>query len=172
MTEPRKLYRPGGVVPALLTRGAVAFPDHAPTAEDAARLVASTSADARLPLFHPAYMAGIIDGEGTIITRRRNIRLSVSNTNEELMLRLGHFGGVVSSRNPRRGLGKLPAWDWNISGEAACIILRACLPHMVVKRLKAIECMAEFESITGSNHQHFCDKARAEFPHWPAAEHR
>jgi hypothetical protein len=110
----------------------------------------------------PAYVAGIIDGEGSIFLRERNPHISVSNTSRVLMEELACFGGHMQVRERSRSIGTLPSWDWAIRGEKAAIMLRACLPYLLIKRDKAVVALAAWASITGSNHAHFVAKARAE----------
>jgi hypothetical protein len=124
-----------------------------------------------VPRLEPAYLAGIIDGEGSVFARKRNPHLSVSNTCEALIDELVKFGGHGTERRPERGIGTKPGWDWTICGEAAAIVLRACLPYMIVKRERTLEVLEQWEQVTGSNHAHFAERARDRFARvgWPAA---
>lgn len=114
-------------------------------------------------LLHPAYVAGIIDGEGSIFCRRRNPHVSVANTDQALMLELARFGGYMHARDPRKGLGTKPSWEWVICGGTAAALLRICEPHLLVKRDKALAALAQFDSIGGTNHAHFAARAREQF---------
>jgi hypothetical protein len=117
---------------------------------------------------HPAYLAGIIDGEGSIFPRyHRNPHITVSNTSAALIEQLMRFGGHVQDRKGR-GLGTKPAQDWVISGERAAIILRACLPYLIVKREKAEAALAAWDEGASPNHQHFVRLAREALAGWPA----
>ena len=120
-------------------------------------------------LLHPAYVAGIIDGEGSVFTRKRNPHVSVSSTTPELIASLGLFGGHGLKGRPPNGLGTKPAWDWIITGESAAIVLRACIPYMLIKRDKAVRALDEFSAVAGSNHGAFARKARRKFAElgWP-----
>lgn len=113
-------------------------------------------------LISPPYVAGIIDGEGSIFSRGRNPHVSVSNTSQKLIEELVRFGGHTQVRNPRRGMGTLPGWDWALCGEKAAIMLRACLPYLVIKQDKAVEALLAWKQVTGSNHYLWVVRAHAE----------
>jgi len=95
-----------------------------------------------------AYLAGIIDGEGSInITstkapNSRNVshalRMSVTNTSEALMVWLiDTFGsGRQMSRNTNPGKWAT-RYDWVVYGHQAEVVLRAVLPYLVIKRDQA-----------------------------------
>lgn len=122
-------------------------------------------------LYHPAYVAGIIDGEGSVYSRRLNPHVSVGNTHEGLVMGLAKLGGYTQRRKKPSSLGSQLMHDWVICGESAVVILTACLPYMVVKRDKAILVMDEYRQIDGSNHAHFARVARAKMPaEWLAWE--
>ncbi len=108
----------------------------------------------------PAYVAGIIDGEGSIYSRRRNPHLSVGNTSRALIDELAKLGGYVHNRKPGRSLGTKPGWDWVVCGETAAIILSTCLPYLLIKRDLAISVLETWATIDGSNHKAFVLKAR------------
>lgn len=116
----------------------------------------------RRPLLVPAYVAGIIDGEGSIFPRENNPHVSVANTSKALIDELARFGGYTNARARNRSIGNLPSWEWTIHGEKAAIMLRACLPYLIIKRSKAVAVLASWEDVAGSNHAHFAAKARAE----------
>ncbi len=53
--------------------------------------------------------------------------------------------------------------DWTISGEKAAILLRWCLPYLLIKRDKAIKCLEVWEKRSQKNSSHFyVEKARRE----------
>jgi hypothetical protein len=113
-------------------------------------------------LLSPAYVAGIIDGEGSIFLRGRSPHISVSNTSQKLMDELAKFGGHLHSRQRNRSIGNLPAWDWVIHGEKAAIMLRACVPYLVIKQDKATAALLAWGTVTGTNHYYWATRARAE----------
>ena len=94
-----------------------------------------------------AYIAGIIDGEGSIIAQRStskkgqlkryNIIVVVNMTDTsaiELIRAL--FGGRFYKYLPRRSERKAIT-RWQVSGQEAEVILRAIKPYLLVKRAKA-----------------------------------
>lgn len=117
-------------------------------------------------LLHPAYVAGIIDGEGSIFVRWQhgstlgNPHVSVANTSKPLIDSLALIGGYINDRDPARGIGNLPSWEWTCSGETAAIVLRACLPYLLVKGHKAEMALAEWAVPRSGNSNRFREKAR------------
>lgn len=99
------------------------------------------------------YMAGIIDGEGSIQIEIQSknhvrkvdyfsIRLLVINTDLNLMKWLELiYGGKISKRKliPNRR----QCYKWNICSFRAADILKECLPYMIVKKRQA-EVLIEF----------------------------
>lgn len=93
-----------------------------------------------------AYLAGIIDGEGSIVAGLRTrpgsarlqieVRLNVCNTNAELMAwTAAHYGGRhkrVERAAPWHDLHRL---DWESRGMVP--VLEAALPYLIVKRERA-----------------------------------
>lgn len=99
------------------------------------------------------YLAGIIDGEGSVqieiqgINHSRkinyySIRLLVINTSRELMDWLyTNFGGKVTAR--KLIANRRQCYKWNICSFNASQILEHCLPYMIIKRHNA-ELLIEF----------------------------
>lgn len=92
-----------------------------------------------------AYLAGIIDGEGSIFIAKESkrlaadymLRLSVTSTDKVLIDWIHRrFGGNVCRQ--RRPIGKWKlAYHWRASGPHAMRILEATNQFLVLKRLKA-----------------------------------
>lgn len=94
-----------------------------------------------------AYLAGIIDGEGTIcITGRPRMVVAIYNSNPDLLdwIKL-HFGGYVNwtpSRKPEwKPIGRVQFAD-----SFAIEILRGVLPFLVLKRRQAKIVLAYHET--------------------------
>jgi len=92
-----------------------------------------------------AYLAGIIDGEGTIdfiknkTRRRREVapRLKVVNTDFGLIKWLAELGGRFY-RYERKDRRHKPSYEWFISGvQNIQPLLQAILPYLVIKRRNA-----------------------------------
>jgi hypothetical protein len=94
-----------------------------------------------------AYLAGIIDGEGCICVCRiknpkaRNyshtIVVTISNTNEALMLWIGKIWGRPLRYEPGRSSNRKPQWRADATGQAAVKIIEAILPYMIAKKPQA-----------------------------------
>lgn len=102
-----------------------------------------------------AWLAGFVDGEGTIASARggrggRYItwKLSVPNT---------HYGSLqhcldvtnVGSITPRMGIGdnRKPIWHWQVFSQAnIASILRQILPYLVIKREAALRFLEWFNA--------------------------
>jgi hypothetical protein len=89
-----------------------------------------------------AYLAGIIDGEGSFClhnfgTHRFGSGLAIGNTDLRLMEWIhSHFGGVV--RAERRTSAKWKQiWRWTAKASEIEAITRAVLPYLIVKRQQA-----------------------------------
>jgi len=94
-----------------------------------------------------AYIAGILDGEGSIsITNRstgiklqgHSLSVSVINTNEWICKWL-HFnlGGYCRVRVNGLGWGKRDIWEWNVQARKALYFLELVLPYLRIKRPQA-----------------------------------
>ncbi len=96
---------------------------------------------------HVIYLAGIIDGEGSIQieiqkkceSRKINyysVRLIIVNTDIELMIWLeNNFGGKFSMR--KKIENRKQCYKWNVFSHKAVEILEACHPYMIVKEKHA-----------------------------------
>ena len=95
-----------------------------------------------LPKLDIRYIAGIIDGEGSIDFYRSGrswaVRLRVGNTYVELLRRLRlQFGGWISRPRVFSRRWK-PYASWDIAGPRAERLLADVLPYLIVKRAQAI----------------------------------
>lgn len=101
-----------------------------------------------------AYMAGMIDGEGSIsifdsrsktkgkVYFRNRLILSVYNTNEEVVLWMQmNFGGRV--RVKKRVRKDKPCFVWETGWQHARAVLEAVLPYLIIKKSRA-ELFVEF----------------------------
>lgn len=102
-----------------------------------------------------AYMAGIIDGEGSICVfpyygvyhknhsyLRYRPALSVSNTSSALMdWIVEHFGGSIATVKRNRDLVSPGKWKkcyhWQITHKLAAAVVRVILPFLVIKKRQA-----------------------------------
>lgn len=96
-----------------------------------------------------AYIAGIVDGEGSIVrhcsTAQMKWILTVVNTDRPLIDWLGTFGGRVYTRTSiKKNLGSKPIYAWNVQAQRDVLaFLGAIAPFMRIKKDKADRAVAE-----------------------------
>lgn len=105
--------------------------------------------DLNLTVAEAAYLAGIIDGEGTISFRAgRSVRVSVANTDEDLMAWLQKIGGSRHLHTSPAHPNRRTCWRWWIGHRADVLpVLRFAEPYMIVKRDLAKRAIAILENI-------------------------
>lgn len=93
-----------------------------------------------------AYIAGIIDGEGSIgIIRRKSepsgcIFVAVYNTDPRIpVLMKSYYGGCIHETKPKNGWRVL--FHWRASNLAAEKLLRDVLPFLILKKEQASLCL-------------------------------
>jgi hypothetical protein len=98
-----------------------------------------------------AYVAGLFDGEGSIVigcsigrTNRKNpcyfLQVGITNTDRELIDWLrSTFGGHISdnSHSPSRSTQR-PCWAWRVTSRQAHGFLRNILPYLRTKKPQAL----------------------------------
>lgn len=103
-----------------------------------------------------AYLAGLIDGEGSIVVMRRlpggraTYRVNVCSTTEAAVqwcLASVGTGTIVRSKRQAKA-HHLPTLYWQCYSWNAIEVLRQCEPYMVIKRDKALSAIAELASIS------------------------
>lgn len=103
---------------------------------------------------HPAYVAGILDGEGTIGTHacargagdNWSVRVVVAMTHRELLRALQQqYGGSLTEDKVRPG--RKPFHRWQLHGAQVMPLLLDVEPYMLVKR-KQVQLAIEFRSET------------------------
>ena len=98
---------------------------------------------------HPAYLAGIIDGEGSIMLPRTGnsklddmptsftVKVSISNTNIDLLARIQQdFGGVIEKCVNGRSNCK-DGYRLRWFGKEAARVIAAARPYLIVKAEQA-----------------------------------
>lgn len=104
-----------------------------------------------------AYLAGIIDGEGSIGvcqqkrgTRSAYVRLLVTGTDKNLLEWLmKNFDGNFYWK-PKENENWKPEFIWRVSGKKAIIIIKEVLPFLVIKKKQASVALA-IERIRGNS---------------------
>jgi hypothetical protein len=107
-----------------------------------------------------AYIAGIIDGEGSIMLsminrgKTRAPVISVSSADRELLDWLQATTGIghISSK-PARKESHRDSWDWKASHNAALDLLEVVLPYLRIarKRIRAQLLVTEYKTLTPRN---------------------
>lgn len=106
-----------------------------------------------------AYLAGIIDGEGSIYignfssnastgAKYYQTNMEVANTDKALIDWLEcTFGGLVNSRTPRQHAAnaRKQVWIWVASGDRLTHLCECILPYVKIKR-RQVEIMLEMRS--------------------------
>lgn len=92
-----------------------------------------------------AYLAGIVDGEGSIYVcyDKRNdiyfIEMSVSNTARSLIdWLLANFGGTEKLAGKAKRAGCPDQWAWVVRGRKAQPFISAIMPFLVIKQRQAV----------------------------------
>lgn len=102
-----------------------------------------------------AYLAGLVDGEGSIIATHRNNegrhtwRLQVANTQTNLLewcIEATGVGTIVTSQRRASEKHQLGSW-WQCYSWNAYDVLRQISPYMIIKRDLALRMMAELDTI-------------------------
>ncbi len=113
------------------------------------------------PIETLAYVAGVIDSEGSIsisrtaargraVTPKYVARLGVGSCDHKLLAwLLAEFGGSICSHKPSKE-GYRPTWNWELTTAPAAEVLRSLLPYMRTKRAQA-ELLIYFQDTRGDN---------------------
>lgn len=112
-----------------------------------------------------AYLAGIIDGEGTITLTKNNrsdafrrIDVSVANTDRALIDWLkAEFGGKVRTRASRKSHWKT-GYEWRVGADQALRLLKRIRRYLRIKRPRADLICARWAEVT---RQRYTESERA-----------
>lgn len=106
------------------------------------------------------YIAGILDGEGSIFialggnSAQAILTISITNTNSNLLAFLENRIGIVANysvtKYPAGVRGKKPNWIMTISGASALKVLLAIEPFLTIKRQRAIKGI-EFQRLSSDD---------------------
>lgn len=89
-----------------------------------------------------AYIAGFVDGEGSIILHGRMnsiaVRLSIANTNRAILEWISEVTGLgcISMHRSETATHKT-AWEWLTNGDGAASIISQLRPHLHIKAAQA-----------------------------------
>jgi hypothetical protein len=113
----------------------------------------------RLGVADAAYLAGLIDGEGSVgLTRRhardnRQLVLSIANTDEAILIWVLNKTGVGKITDKRIARAHhTPSYTYTVANRQALAILAQCARYMIsCKRQRADLALAEYVSVTPRN---------------------
>lgn len=104
-----------------------------------------------------AYLAGVLDSDGTIGVKRSTYSMRVTRdskqptyserihirqvSREALDLFAATFGGNIGREDPNAKRGK-PLYRWGLTDRKAAVVLEALLPYLRIKRAQAVNCLA------------------------------
>lgn len=97
-----------------------------------------------------AYIAGLLDGEGSIHISRSvrkpsnrlqfALRLTITNTDSIIIQQLQEmFGGNILTPPMEGKLGTKKVYVWNVNGPVAAEVLERLYPHLRIKKMEALE---------------------------------
>ena len=92
-----------------------------------------------------AWVAGILDGEGSIwFTKvKPQVSLAVRNTDKKMLVRLREITGVGTLHGAYSGGPRdKPHYAWHCASRKAQYVLRLCLPWLVTKQQQALLALA------------------------------
>lgn len=97
------------------------------------------SAETTAGLFDPPYVAGLLDGEGTILIYKvvdyYQLSVRIVNTDLKVLESLKSlFGGCISGKCEKISKRTRPCWTWEIQGPKAAELLVELYPYVLVKR--------------------------------------
>lgn len=98
------------------------------------------------------YVAGFMDGEGTISlqwhTHGLRLRLSAVNTNKEALDKLCEWTGAGAVFIGHEQTEKRQrTYTWSYSSRVAYEVLQQILPHLIIKKEQALLCMSAYERL-------------------------
>lgn len=110
-----------------------------------------TRFDAILTVAQAAYIAGIVDGEGSIQIRQNSFRVAIFNTNPDIIEWMSGFGGNATEAHSVAG--RRPVYRWSIgSRQAVETLLRQIEPYMIIKKERACTVLAMIDMLNQSKH--------------------
>ena len=94
-----------------------------------------------------AYMAGMIDGDGSIVISTNKSRKSLAgqmkacacNSNKDVLLFMQlHFGGYICASNSHlKYPWQKPQYQWTVASQKALVFLEAISPFLRIKKAQA-----------------------------------
>lgn len=88
------------------------------------------------------YLAGLIDGEGSLVISGYQLRLAVGSTHDVIIELCNAYGGSWQYLAKRSSISKKPFYDWVWNNEMMRWYLPQLLPHLKIK-LEQVKIMLE-----------------------------
>lgn len=116
---------------------------------------------------YKAYLAGLIDGEGSILLERNNPNehrspaVSISTTTPEIFEGfVENYGGSISKKKEREGA--LPAFQYKVRGNKALILLQDILPYLKLHKKinRANHLVNNYKNVTVRNGKYSEEKLK------------
>ncbi len=130
----------------------------------------------RLSAVEAAWLAGVIDGEGSIGLYNfgkegRRVEIQVSNTNIEFVANVRKFIGCGSSvMRSKFGIlhkGRKPIYHYMLKGSARCyVVLKQILPYLIIKKGLAEKILKEIEEKPFGRWKNATEEARKKASDW------
>lgn len=114
--------------------------------------------DAIVDTASKAYLAGIIDGEGTVTLARKHRNelhspeVSVANTNQRLIVWLKNkTGSGTICLKQKRSIKHRTAYTWKIRGDKAIALLKEISRWLIIKKPHADLILRDYKKLTPRN---------------------
>ena len=97
-----------------------------------------------LDLQHASYLAGLVDGEGSIFLYGRNevacLRLTIANTKIKVLewvKEITGVGSIVVTRQQQVSYKHSTAYHWQVNSEGAESVIKQIRPYLIIKQVQA-----------------------------------
>lgn len=115
-----------------------------------------------------AYLAGLIDGEGTVSLRRKignhfNIEVYITSSNKPMLEWVQRiFGGKIYTYLRKNDNVRLPQHKWHVHSRDAEALLRLVQPYLIIKGLHAELALRFRENMNRDTswHREFADRVK------------
>lgn len=103
---------------------------------------------------HKAYLAGIVDGEGTVTLMRHHRgetpspSVSIANNNERLLRWVKSLVGGVIVRKPKRNPRHQDSFAWVLRFDAALRFLQEIQEFLIIKKPQATLILRDYKKCT------------------------
>lgn len=88
------------------------------------------------------YIAGFFDGEGSVVTQQNRVRISIANTNKEVLediLKFLGFGAIYPDKRKIEHKNWKQGWFYKTTNnEDSLKFIESIIPYMIIKKEKTI----------------------------------